>query len=93
MFWFGYIVRNYRIKEEREVTILWPSDRFEMLTRREMNVRVLSKRKTVLREERKKKEKKEKIEVRKTEFDAKITVLKTDMAQSFDYDTVWHKGM
>ena len=53
-----------------------------------MNVRVLSKKKIVLREERKKKEKKEKIEVRKTEFDAKITVLKTDMAQSFDYNTV-----
>ena len=32
----------------------------------------------VLREERKKKERKEKIEVRK--FDAKITILKTDMA-------------
>ena len=71
-------MRNYRIKEEREVTILWPSDRFEMLARREMNVRVLSKRKTVLREERKKKEKKEKIEVRKS--DAKITILKTDVA-------------
>jgi len=78
VFWFGYIVRNYRIKEEREVTIQWPSNIFEMLARREMNVRVLSKRKTVLREERKKKEKKEKMEVRK--FDAKITILKTDMA-------------
>ena len=71
-------MRNYRIKEEREVTIQWPSNIFEMLARREMNVRVLSKRKTVLREERKKKEKKEKMEVRK--FDAKITILKTDMA-------------
>ena len=71
-------MRNYRIKEEREVTIQWPSNIFEMLARREMNVRVLSKRKTVLREERKKKEKKEKIEVRKS--DAKITILKTDMA-------------
>ena len=71
-------MRNYRIKEEREVTIRWPSNIFEMLARREMNVRVLSKRKTVLREERKKKEKKEKMEVRK--FDAKITILKTDMA-------------
>lgn len=71
-------MRNYRIKEEREVTIRWPSNIFEMLARREMNVRVLSKRKTVLREERKKKEKKEKIEVRKS--DAKITILKTDMA-------------
>ena len=71
-------MRNYRIKEEREVTIRWPSNIFEMLARREMNVRVLSKRKTVLREERKKKERKEKMEVRK--FDAKITILKTDMA-------------
>ena len=63
-------MRNYRVKEEREVTIQWSSSRFEMLARREMNVRMVSKRKTVLREERKKKEKKEKIEVRKTEFDA-----------------------
>jgi len=64
-----HIVKNCRMKEQKEVVTLQSPNRFEVLRSRVINIGVSSRkkekknRKTILREE---KQKKKKVEVRKT---------------------------